>query len=94
MADAIDEMTPLAREGSTDATVGSAYRRDAHCARRSGHHRPGTHRVQRPADAIVTRQAIADPFPWPVLGPTRVTGHPMAPIPEPPAWWAEALFAS
>ena len=40
----------------------------------------------------MTRQAIADPFPWPVLGPTGVTGPPMAAIPEPPAWWSDALF--
>jgi len=44
------------------------------------------------ADAVVTRQAVLDPCPWPVLGPTSVVGPPMNPIPEPPAWWAQAAF--
>ena len=44
------------------------------------------------ADAIITRQSTIDPAAWPVLGPTKVTGPPMAPVPEPPAWWAEALL--
>ena len=43
-------------------------------------------------DAVVARQASVDPTSWPVLGPTTVTGPPMAPLPEPPAWWADALL--
>jgi ribonuclease Z len=43
-------------------------------------------------EAVVVRQAVVDQHPWPVVGPTRVTGPPMAEIPEPPAWWAGALF--
>ena len=43
-------------------------------------------------DAIVARQAIIDPFAWPVVGPTVITGPPMNPPPEPPAWWADALI--
>ena len=44
------------------------------------------------ADAIVARQAIVDQVPWPVVGPTVVTGPPMNQPPEPPAWWADALL--
>ena len=44
-------------------------------------------------EAIVTRQAIIDPAAWPVLGPTTITGPPMSPPPEPPAWWARALLS-
>jgi ribonuclease Z len=44
------------------------------------------------AEAVVVRQAVVDPHPWPVVGPTQVTGPPMAQIPEPPAWWADALL--
>jgi len=44
------------------------------------------------ADAVVTRQSVIDPARWPVLGPTVVTGPPMNPAPEPPAWWADALL--
>ncbi|WP_395656306.1 guanitoxin biosynthesis MBL fold metallo-hydrolase GntH [Nocardioides sp.] len=43
-------------------------------------------------DAVVVRQAVLDPMPWPVLGPTVVTGPPMAAPPAPPAWWADALL--
>jgi ribonuclease Z len=43
-------------------------------------------------DAVVTRQAVVDPVPWPVLGPTQVSGPPMAEIPAPPGWWADAAF--
>jgi ribonuclease Z len=43
-------------------------------------------------EAVVVRQAVVDPRPWPVVGPTEVTGPPMASIPEPPAWWADALL--
>lgn len=73
-------------------TVGSAYRE-----MRTAHDGPVTIAQDLTvfnvtADAIVTRQAIPDPFPWPVLGPTGITGPPMAPIPEPPAWWADAMF--
>jgi len=44
-------------------------------------------------DAVVARQASFDPTAWPVLGPTVVTGPPMSPVPEPPAWWAEAFLS-
>ena len=44
-------------------------------------------------DAIVTRQTVIDPFAWPVVGPTLVTGPPMNPPPPPPVWWAQALIA-
>jgi ribonuclease Z len=43
-------------------------------------------------EAVVARQATVDPTAWPVLGPTKVTGPPMSPLPEPPAWWADALI--
>jgi ribonuclease Z len=45
------------------------------------------------AGAVVARQSLIDPARWPVLGPTVVTGPPMNPVPEPPAWWAEALLS-
>jgi ribonuclease Z len=43
-------------------------------------------------EAVVARQAVVDPTAWPVLGPTKVTGPPMSPLPKPPAWWADALI--
>jgi ribonuclease Z len=43
-------------------------------------------------DAVVVRQAIVDPVPWPVLGPTQVSGPPMSEPHPPPAWWADAHF--
>jgi ribonuclease Z len=44
------------------------------------------------AEGLVVRQAVVDPFPWPVLGPTQVSGPPMAEPHAPPAWWADALL--
>jgi ribonuclease Z len=44
------------------------------------------------ADGLAVRQAVVDPTPWPVLGPTHVTGPPMAEPHAPPAWWADALL--
>jgi ribonuclease Z len=44
------------------------------------------------ADAVVTRQAEVDPCPWPVVGPTRVTGPSMSAPHPPPTWWADAAF--
>jgi len=44
------------------------------------------------ADAITTRQTIIDPYAWPVVGPTGITGPPMNPPNQAPAWWAEALI--
>lgn len=41
-------------------------------------------------EAVVTRQAQVDPTAWPVLGPTHISGPPMHPLHEPPAWWADA----
>jgi ribonuclease Z len=43
-------------------------------------------------DAVVARQATVDPFAWPVLGHTEVTGPPMSAPHDPPAWWADALI--
>jgi ribonuclease Z len=43
-------------------------------------------------DAVVARQTIIDPFAWPVVGPTGITGPPMNPPSPPPAWWADALI--
>jgi ribonuclease Z len=43
-------------------------------------------------DAVVARQATVDPFAWPVLGRTEVTGPPMSAPHDPPAWWADALI--
>ena len=85
-------MTPLAREAST--TRPSA-RRTAEM--RTAHDGPVTIAQDLTvfnvtAEAIVTRQTLPDPFPWPVLGPTGVTGPPLAPISGPPAWWSDALF--
>jgi ribonuclease Z len=44
------------------------------------------------ADAIVTRQSTINPTAWPVLGTTKISGPPMSAPPEPPSWWADALF--
>jgi ribonuclease Z len=43
-------------------------------------------------DAVVVRQAVVDPVPWPVLGPTEVSGPPESQPHQPPAWWADALL--
>jgi len=43
-------------------------------------------------EAVLTRQATVDPTAWPVLGPTHISGPPMAPPHEPPAWWTDALL--
>lgn len=43
-------------------------------------------------DAIVTQQTEIDPFAWPVVGPTGISGPPMSAPNPPPAWWAEALI--
>lgn len=42
--------------------------------------------------AVVARQAIIDPFRWPVIGESNEQGPPMNPLLEPPAWWADALI--
>jgi ribonuclease Z len=44
------------------------------------------------ADAVVARQAAVDPMAWPVVGPTRMTGPPLAAPHAPPGWWEEALI--
>lgn len=44
------------------------------------------------ADAVITRQATVDPTAWPVLGPTHISGPPMAAPHEPPTWWTDALI--
>ena len=43
-------------------------------------------------DAVVARQTIIDPFAWPVVGPTTITGPPLNAPSPPPAWWADALI--
>ena len=43
-------------------------------------------------EAVVTRQTVIDPFAWPVVGPTVITGPPMNAPSPPPAWWAESLI--
>jgi ribonuclease Z len=43
--------------------------------------------------AVVARQATLDPFAWPVVGPTEITGPPMSAPKDPPPWWAAALIA-
>ena len=43
-------------------------------------------------DAVVARQATIDPFAWPVVGQTQVTGPPMSVPHDPPAWWSDALI--
>jgi ribonuclease Z len=43
-------------------------------------------------EAIVVRQRTTDPYHWPVIGPTLVSGPPMSAPPPPPAWWADALI--
>ena len=43
--------------------------------------------------AIRTFQSPVNQTPWPVLGPTSVTGPPLTEPPPPPGWWAAALLA-
>jgi ribonuclease Z len=43
-------------------------------------------------ESIVVRQRTIDPYHWPVIGPTLVSGPPMSAPPPPPAWWADALI--
>jgi ribonuclease Z len=43
-------------------------------------------------EGIATGQATIDPYAWPVVGPTRITGPPMSAPKPPPAWWADALI--
>jgi len=43
-------------------------------------------------DAVIARQATVDPFAWPIVGQTEVTGPPMSAPHDPPAWWADALM--
>jgi ribonuclease Z len=43
-------------------------------------------------DAVVARQATLDPFAWPVIGPSQVTGPPTSTPHDPPVWWADALM--
>lgn len=42
--------------------------------------------------AVVARQATLDPFAWPVVGQTEITGPPMSVPKDPPPWWADALI--
>lgn len=42
--------------------------------------------------AVVVRRATIDPFAWPVVGESEVTGPPMSAPHEAPAWWADALI--
>ena len=41
---------------------------------------------------IITGQVTIDPYAWPVVGPTQITGPPMSAPKPPPAWWADALI--
>jgi ribonuclease Z len=43
-------------------------------------------------DAVVTSQVTIDPYAWPVVGPTVITGPPMSAPKPPPDWWADALI--
>jgi ribonuclease Z len=43
-------------------------------------------------DAVITRQAGVEPTAWPVLGPTHISGPPMAAPHDPPLWWSDALI--
>ena len=43
-------------------------------------------------EAVVARQAHLDPFAWPVVGPTEISGPPMNSPHAPPAWWADAAI--
>jgi ribonuclease Z len=43
-------------------------------------------------DAVITRQAGVKPTAWPVLGPTHISGPPMAAPHDPPLWWSDALI--
>jgi ribonuclease Z len=44
------------------------------------------------ADAVITRQARVAPTAWPVLGPTHISGPPMAAPHDPPSWWGDVLI--
>jgi ribonuclease Z len=41
---------------------------------------------------VVARQRTIDPYHWPVIGETKVSGPPMSAPLTPPAWWADALI--
>jgi ribonuclease Z len=43
-------------------------------------------------ESVVARQAVLDPYAWPVVGPTEIQGPPMTAPHEAPAWWAEAAI--
>jgi ribonuclease Z len=43
-------------------------------------------------EAVVARQALLDPFAWPVVGETQIQGPPMSAPHAPPAWWADAAI--
>jgi ribonuclease Z len=43
-------------------------------------------------ESVVARQRMIDPFAWPVVGESTVSGPPMSKPLEPPAWWADALI--
>jgi ribonuclease Z len=42
--------------------------------------------------AVIARQRTVDPFAWPVVGQSEVTGPAMSAPHDPPAWWAGALI--
>jgi len=44
--------------------------------------------------AIVVRQAAIDPYHWPVIGASDVSGPPMSAPLASPAWWADALITA
>ncbi|HQR80770.1 MAG TPA: MBL fold metallo-hydrolase, partial [Actinomycetota bacterium] len=43
-------------------------------------------------ESVVVRQAIINPYAWPVVGHSNTQGPPMAAQLPPPAWWADALI--
>ena len=67
-------------------------RRDAHPARRAGHHRPGPHPFTITKDAIITGRPPSTRPPGRWSDRPEITGPPMSAPKAPPAWWADALI--
>jgi hypothetical protein len=67
---------------------------DAHRERRPVAIAEGLTVLNLTSDSAVTRRVTSDPCPWPSSVPRgdRPRDSPTAPIPESPAWWADALF--
>jgi ribonuclease Z len=45
-------------------------------------------------ESVVARQTIINPYAWPVVGVSNVSGPPMSAQLEPPTWWAGALITN